>query len=120
MAVDQLFVHLEELNPLLFAVGEFFRLRVDSWDIVLLRHIGIQQRQGILVLQNYRIVLFTQFAFEGFTRRHQLIPGFRVSDARLFPGFIVEVEHACGHGDWNPVQLAVHRGGLQFFGIKLA
>ncbi len=119
MAVDQLLIGLEELNPLLFTVGEFLRLLVDRRDVVLLDHVGVQQRQRILVLQHHRIVLFAQFALKSFTRRHQLIPGFRVFNARFFPGFIVEVEDARGHGDRDPVQLAVHRGGLQLFRIEL-
>ncbi|MOA23826.1 hypothetical protein D3C78_1444720 [compost metagenome] len=64
------------------------------------------------MLQHHRIVLFAQLAFEGFTGSFQLIPGFRVLDARFFPHFIVEVEHARGYGDWDPVQLAVNGGGL--------
>ena len=72
------------------------------------------------MLQHYRVILFTQLALEGFTRRHQLVPGFRVLDARFFPGLVVEVEHARGDGDRNTVKLAVHRGGLQLFGVKLA
>ena len=72
------------------------------------------------MLQNHREVLFSQLAFEGFTRRQQIVPGFRVGYACLFPGLIVEVEHASGNGDWDPVQLAVHGGGLQLFGIELA
>ncbi|MNV97914.1 hypothetical protein D3C71_1931000 [compost metagenome] len=71
------------------------------------------------MFQNHRVILFTQFALKGFTRGFQLVPGFRVFDARFFPGLIVKIEHARGHGDRNTVQLAVDSGGLQLFGIEL-
>ena len=120
MAVDQLFVHLEELDPLLFAVGEFLGFIVDSRLVVLLNHVRVQQRQGVLMLQHHRVVLLAELAFKGFARRHQLIPGFWVGDAGFFPGFIVKVEDAGGDGNGNAVELAVHGGGLQLLGVKLA
>ncbi|MNI73412.1 hypothetical protein D3C73_1294170 [compost metagenome] len=120
MAINQLFIGLEELNPLLFGVGEFLGLFIYGWNVVLLDHVRVQQRQRVLMLQYHRVVLFAELAFERFARSHQLIPGFRVFNARFFPGFIVKVEHARGDGNGDPVQLAVNGSGLQFFWIELA
>ena len=72
------------------------------------------------MFQYDRVILLAELAFEGFTGGHQFVPGFWVVDARFFPRFVVKVEDARGHGNWDPVQLAVDRCGLELFGIKLA
>ena len=120
MVVDKLLIHTEEICPLRFAVGKFAPLLIDGRLIVFLHHIRVEQRQHVLVFEHDRVVLFPELAFEGFARRHKLIPGFREGDARLFPRFVVKVEDAGGDGNGNTVKLAVDRGGLQLFGIELA
>ena len=120
MAVDKLLIHAEEVRPLRFAVGEFAALLIDGRLVVFLHHVRVEQGQHVLVLKHHRVVLFPEFAFESFPRRQQFIPGFREGDARLFPRFVVKVENAGGDRHRDAVELAVDRGGLQLFGVKLA